>query len=147
MCAFFLQPANNKLNCCLFCSQRPLTARPPRPALLLCSASLPRSSVGSRGYYFFHLQKIHKKLRLKKRGGGETREEDSGGRRGRAHAAAVQENCESFEGTDRCHLHVSAVHVAGKRGGGSEEGGGGEGEDGGGGGGVLICSHISIQKK
>lgn len=37
---------------------------------------------------------------------------------GRAHAAAARENCKSFEGADRCHLHVSAVHVAGKRGGG-----------------------------
>lgn len=87
------------------------------------SASLSHSSVGSEGYYFFHLKKkksqestVEKKARRDKR----KRRQRWGG--GGAHAAVAQGNCESFEGTDRCHLHVSAVHVAGKRGRGGAEG-------------------------
>lgn len=51
---------------------------------------------------------------------------------GRAHAAAAQGSCESFEAADRCHLHVSAVHVAGKRGGGGDGEVGWEEKNGGG---------------
>lgn len=87
------------------------------------SASLSHSSVGSEGYYFFHLKKKnHKNLQWKKKRGGTKERDGSVGGGGRAHAAVAQGNCESFEGTDRCHLHVSAVHVAGKRGRGGAEG-------------------------
>lgn len=83
-------------------------------------------------------------------GRGRQRKETARLEGGRAHAAAAQENCESFEAADRCHLHVSAVHVASNRGRGRERRrGSGMGEEEwrrGWEGRLLICSHISIQK-